>query len=413
MSDNTKTTLDTAFKYKVAPKISQLVPRAAILQSLSQLSNVELEGRKMLWPIQTSDEHGVTYGDGTVFAYNDSVAANFDEAEIESNPVVLRHRLSLAAANRMVRGKESSFLNRMGLKAQVLKQSLMKRAEVAMLYGQTGLGTLASDPGAPSGSQVTITFTAATWAPGIWSGSKGAPLDAYNGTTKINTNADIVVVSVDPANRQVVVSGNDTDLTNLTTGHDIYFKGSGGASSTDMAGIDKIITNTGTLFGVDASTESLWAGNSYAVGGNLTFSKVMEGLSDSVGYGGLEENSYLLISPLTWAKLNSDAAALRAIDSSYSSKKMSNGFEGIEYHGQFGTLTVISHPYVKQGEGFAFPESKIRRIGTTDVDFIERPDGYFEVLEGSAGYQLLAQYEFSVFIDCPAQATKFTGITNS
>ena len=39
----------------------------------------------------------------------------------------------------------------------------------------------------------TITFSDATWAPGIWTAWKGAPLDAYSSAdAKRNANADII-----------------------------------------------------------------------------------------------------------------------------------------------------------------------------------------------------------------------------
>lgn len=409
MSDLTKAALEEAFKYKLAPRLERLIPGWAILQQLTpKLSEVEKEGRKYLYPVQLTDEQGVTYGDGTVFAYNDAVAADFDEAEVESNPVVLRTRLSLKAANRM-KDNDTAFLNRVGLRTSVMKKSIMKRAEISMLYGQQGIGTLTTVAG--SGTTRTWTFSDATWAPGIWSGSINAVLDVYNaaGNTQRNSNADVIVTGVDHANKQITVSGNATDLTAIVATDILWFKGS---KTNDMVGIDGIISNTGTLFAIDGSAYDLWSGNSYAVGGQITFTKVMEGLATAVSKGGLDEGACILVPTKRWEKLNSDQAALRDYDSSYKATKAETGFEKITYHGQFGMLDVVAHPYVKEGEAFAFPKSKIRRIGATDTTFLDRNGDYFEVLESAAGYQIVAQHDFSVFIDCPAQCVKYTGITD-
>lgn len=407
-STNTKASLDTMFQYKVAKSVNSLMPTCAIVQKMiPKLSEATRTGRKFLWPVALTWENGVTYGDGTAFTYEDDVAAVYDEIELDSNPIVLKSRVALAAANRMA-NDQTSFISNMSLRSGNMKESLMKRAEIECLYGKKGLGKVASQSG--SGTTRTFVFTDATWAPGIWGGLEGAKFEARNGATKLNTNADVVLVSTDHDAKSITVSGNATDLDAILVTHDIFFKG---AYANGFYGIDAQLTNTGTLFGVDAATYSLWKSNSYAVSGALTMSKVLKGVAKAVAKGGLAEDTVLLVSSITYENMNSDMAALRVLDSSFKVEKGENGVTGITYHGQSGKITVVAHPMLKEGEAFLLPEKGIKRVGAQEISFGMGGNEYFEKLEGSAGYQLLAQFDWCILIEKPARCVKYTGITNA
>ena len=238
---------------------------------------------------------------------------------------------------------------------------------------------------------------------------EGSLLEARNSGTLINTNADVVLSVVDVENKTITVTGNATDLGNVAGTHDIFFKGS---YANSMNGIYKQLQNTGSLFGIDASVYNLWKANAQAVGGSLTFSQVLEGAAKAVGKGGLMEDACLVVSAVTFEKLNSDLGALREFDSSYSGEKLEIGTQNIVYRYQGGKLEVVSHPINKEGEAALFPKKGIKRIGTTDITFGFGDGLYFEKLEGSAGYQVLCQYDFVILISQPAKCVYYSGITN-
>jgi hypothetical protein len=414
-STNTKTALDTMFKYKVAKNVNNLVPSHSIVQKMiPKLSEAERTGRKFLCPVALTLENGVTYGDGTAFSYKDDVAAVYDEIELDSNPIVLKSRVSLAAANRMA-NKESSFITHMSLRSGNMKESLMKRYEIECLYGKTGLGIIETTTA--DGDNEVIVFTAATWAPGIWGGMEGSLLEARDPTnllagtaTKQNSNEDYELVSVDVDNRSITITGHATDRGDLAANDVLFFAG---AYANSFHGIDFQMRNTGTLFGISAATYNLWKANSYAVNGQLTMSKVLKGVAKAVGKGGLAEDTTLLVSALTYEGLNSDMAALREFDSSYGSEKGENGFQAITYNAQSGKIKIVAHPFVKEGEAFLVPEKGIKRVGASEIQFGFGDGEYFEKLEGSAGYQLLAQGDWCILIEKPARCVKYTGITNA
>lgn len=408
-STNTKTSLDEMFKYKVAKKVNNLVPSSAIVQKLvPKLSKANKTGRKFLWPVALTLENGVTYGDQTAFSYEDDVAGVYDEIELDSNPCVLKSRVALGAANRMA-NDETTFITHMSLRSGNMKESLMKRAEISCLYGKTGLASVSSITSGGT-TEETITITDASWAPGIWGGMEDSLLEIRNGASKVNSNADVVLKSVDWENKKITVTGNSTDLGNIANGHDVFFKGS---YANDFHGIDSQLTNTGTLFGIDASTYQLWKANSLTVSGALTMAKILKGVAKAVGKGGLAEDSVLLVSATTYENLNSDISALRMYDGSYKKEKGRNGVSGICYEAQSGEVKIIAHPMVKEGEAFLTPKRGMRRVGATEISFGFGDGEYFEKLEGSAGYQLLAQYDWALLIEKPAKCVKYTSITNA
>lgn len=409
---NTKASLETAFKYVQDNKLNDLKPNSSIVYDLAPMKDSDSVGRKYLAPVVLSFELGFTFGDGTAFTYNDDVAGVYEEIEVDPNPVVLKSRLSIEAADRMAKDAKT-VLNHVALRAGQMKTSLMKMAEIEMLHGRKGVGILASNPATPTATTATVILTAATWAPGIWSGMEGAKLESRNsGGTLINTNADIVLVSVDFANKTLNVSGIAADMTALDTDQILYFKG---AYAAGQYGIKYQLSYSGSVFGIDNSAYALWKAQSHSVSGALTMKQILDGRAKAVGRGGLDEDCILLISVATFENLNVDLAALRELDSSYSSSKAENGAKGIAYHGQGGSIRIVAHPMLMEGDAFLFPEKGLKKIGSTDITF-KTIDGSEEAwlhLQDVHAYQLTGRFSFQVLISQPAKCVYFSGIVNS
>jgi hypothetical protein len=304
-----------------------------------------------------------------------------------------------------------------------MKASASKRVEIELIYGASvsGLGLISATSG--SGTSRVYTISGPTWAPGIWAGMENAQLDAYynTGTTgvQLNTNAAIVITAVSVANKTISVSGNSTDLTALDaqvgstvgTNATFYFYG---AYGNEMSGLDVILSNTGSLFNISASTYNLWQANSYPCGSaQLTMGKVLSGLALAVGRG-LMEDVALFVAPDSFANLVADLSAQRRYDGSYKSKKAENGFETIEFYGQNGMIELIPHAMFKSGDAMAIPLDLIQRVGSTDVSFRgEMVGGEMEYLfqnTSTNGWTCRAYTDQAIFIEVPAQCVKFTGI---
>ncbi len=409
---STLTSLNSVFKYVHDKKLRDLKPNSSIVYELAPFDEENAVGREYRAPVVLSYELGFTFGDGSAFAYNDDVAGVYEEIEVNPNPVVLKSRLSIEAADRMKRS-EKSLLNHVALRAGQMKMSLLKMAEIEMLHGRSGVGVISGNPATPTATTATVILTAATWAPGIWGGMEGCKLEVRNsGGTKINANADVVLVSVDFANKTLNVSGNATDMTDLADGHILYFVG---AYTNGQYGIKYQLDTSGTVFGINNSTYALFKAQEKAVSGALTMKQVLDGRALAVARAGLDSDAVLLCSTAAFENLNVDLGALAAIDQRYSSSKQEAGTQGIVYHGQGGKIKIMPHPMVMEGDAFLIPEKGLKKIGSTDITFkdIDGSDEAWKHLEGYHAYQLTCRYSFQVLISEPAKCVYFSAITNS
>lgn len=324
--------------------------------------------------------------------------------------------MSYEAAARASNDKKA-FVRATSLLVKNMYNSSAKRLEVACLYGDSGLGQAVSQTGT-SATQRVVQLSDATWASGIWAGSEDTEINFYNGASLVSSGADavFVIAAVDLINKRLTVTGSSTGITALVSAIaaplDIFYKG---AKGKEMAGLNRIVTNAGSLFGIDAAQFALWKGNTFNANGELSLKKILQAVSKAVERG-LDEDVVCMVSPATWASLSSSQAALRSYDQSYSSKHGENGSEKYTFHGQNGKIEIHSSIYVKEGEAFIFPPKRLKRIGAMDLNFKmpgrEQQEDFFIELSNAAGYELRAYTNQALFCDTPARLVKVTGITN-
>jgi hypothetical protein len=399
--------LNALMKYVTPDKFISLVPdNVKLMKMVGDINEAERLGRKFLAPVEAASEGGVTYGDGSAFTYNNTVEGSWPEAQVDCNPTVLNMDISRSAADRLANSK-ASFVSAMSLKMKTMHRELAQRWEIGAFYGKAGLGTIASTVVA---GNATITFAAGQWAPGIWAGRKGHHLDAYNGATKVNTVADLVIASVSFANKTVTVSGNAADLAALAASHKLYFQGS---YVNESAGLEYILTTAGTVFNLDNTAYELWAGTQYNVAGSISMSKILQAAGQAAAQGGLSDDCVVFINSTKWEVLNNDLAALRELDSSFSADKGENGVQGIVYNSQVGKLKIIGSPLIKEGDGFMFSLKNFKRVGVKDISFAggASKEDYFIELPTQYGFRMQGSYENAIYLEKPAAAVKLFGIT--
>jgi len=422
--ENTLTSLNTQFKY-IQDKAQSLLPENAVLMKMiPEITEATKEGRKYLVPAQMSHENGVTYGDGSVFALNSASAAAYDEIEVDAAPVILLTQLSESVANRMANNRQT-FVTESTLRARVMYESLARYLEISMLYGKstTGWGTAYSTSAATAVQTVVIDL--AQWSGGIWSGAVGAVLEAYKNDagsiTKIvdSTNTTCTVTKVVAATRTITMTCASATLAaaidTAKASYPVFFVPKG-AYENDMIGLEKQIVGGAIYFGIDPTVYPLWQGQTYACGSaSLTMAKVLAGSALATSVGGLNTDSVLMVSAVTYQNLNADQAALRSYDGSYGASDAETGTDGITYHGPGGKIKVIVNNIVKEGEAYLVPPKYLSRVGAKELSF-QRPgktDEFFQEIPGYAGYSLRAGAEFAVLLSRPAMAVKFTAIVNS
>lgn len=398
-------TLNGLFKEAYADKLENLIPEGLKLYKMIEfLSKEKQPGNLYHQPVILGHEHGVTFAssDDDAFNLNAPVAGQIKDAQVRGNPVVLRSVLGYTAASRAAQGGAKAFMDATKFLVANMLRSITKKLEIELLYGQMGYGTVAS----VSGSVITI--TTAEWAPGIWAGAENMPIEIRDvaGTT-VRGNATIT--SVDLSARTVTV-----DLLPVGTAATdvIWHKG---AYGNEFAGVHKILTNSGTLFNISASTYSLWAGNSYSAGSAaLSLAKIERAIALAVAKG-LDSDVMVIVNPKTWADLLVEQAALRKFDSSYSPSEVDNGGKSIKFYGQNGMITIEPSIYCKEGYAYILCMQEFNRVGSTDVTF-KRPGmegNFFRELENSAGVELRCFSDMALFCAAPGKNVIITAITNT
>ena len=401
--ENTASTLSALLKEVYADSLTSLIPEGVRLLKEVKFSAGDKElGDKYVQPVCLTHEHGFTCDSGA-FALNAAINASYAEAQVEGKNLVLRTVVSYDAAAKASSSKKA-FMKWSEQVVGNMTSSFTKRLEVLHFYGGTSLGVVSSIAAS------VITITTATFASGIWAGSEGAVLSSYTALTGGTTHdTSLTIVSVDPANRQITVSGDSTTAANDY----LFYKGFRG---TEMNGIDKLVTNTGNLYNISATTYNLWAGNSYSAGsGALTFGKIQSAIALAVAKG-LDEKVSVFVSIPTWANLNTDISALRKLDNSYKTSKAENGSESISFYGANGEIEIVPSIYVKEGEAFCVPLARLKRIGSSDVT-MRMPGMSDEQLvlqrDGYAAYEMRLFYDGNLFAERPGFLTKITNIVNS
>lgn len=397
---NTVATLDGLYKKVYGPKGPiDLIPDNSIIQELVPFEKAERIGHSFNVPVVLSSEQGFAYGlaDETV-TLNDAVAATLKEVQVKGSQLIGQASINYDAAARST-ASEAAFMSGAHLVVKNLMQGASKRLEASLLYGSKGIATV------DSLSFQDIVLTAASFADGLWMGMENAIIDVYqaNGTVR---QAGLVVSAINPDTYTITVVGTTTGIASTDV---VYYKGSFGK---ECAGIDAIVTNTTSLFGVDASAFSLWKGSSFAVGGALTMAKVLSAVSKAVSKGGLNDECVVLVHPSSWNNLNANEAALRR----YSDEKAAkNGFGEITYHGTNGAIRVISHPMVKRGEAFVLPVKEMKRIGAQDISSQTpgKPQEIFLHSTTLSAYTLRVYSNQAIVCMKPAAMVKLTGITPS
>ena len=408
----TVSTLNGLFKEVYGDDVKQLIPTSNQLQQLIPLkAGAKRLGNLYHQPVVLAWPGGFTMAAASsgAFSLNSAVASTMKDASLAGAQIVLREYMDYEAAARAASGV-NAFVDATKLMFEMMQKSARKRIEAELLYGQVGLGVVQSSSSATS--PTVITFTAASWAPGLWSGIEGSEYDIYNGASQVNTNAALVVSSVDIDARQVTFTGNNTDIAAIAAGNDLYFRG---AYGNEAAGVHKILTNTGSLFGIDAGNYNLWKATSYSAGSAaLTFNKVKAAVGKAVGRG-LDEDVILLVNPKGWDDMMTDLAALRRFVEREGGGSYEIGSEKIVFYSQAGKIEIRPHIMVKEGFAYGLVKSNWLRVGASDLTF--QTPGYggqiFTQLQSYAGFDVRCYYNGALLCEMPARNFIITGIVNT
>jgi len=419
--------LDGLYKQLYPADVMNAVPNAAAIYKDVAFVSKELQaGGYFIQPVVLSQEQGWSYFAADATAAGSTLTGAVDmtmkPAQVMGSQLAGQSAITVEAAKRAVSKGPSAFDDAVGLQMRVMRESGVKRLEMNFLYGQTPVAVAATSANSNSTTTV-VTIQLASWAAGFWAGMKNAKFDLYQqGTygsqTKINTNAALVISSVNSTTRAVIITGNSTDITAV----DSYIAANNnkaefffyGAYNVEAAGLKRQLTNTGSLFNINATTYDMWQGNSYALSTPfaLTFAQLQKGIAVGVNRG-LDEEVDVFISPDSWANLMTDQAALRQYTSGGPS--FENGATKLKFQSQNGIVNIRPHIFVKQGDAFAVPMKLLKRYGASDLTFdMPGTDGgkIFIQNPSNLSFEYRCYSHQTIFLNTPSKGVYFSGIVN-
>lgn len=404
--------LNGHFKELYADKIRDLIPDGVKLYNMVPFQESKKLGNAYNQPVTLGLEHGFTYGgsEGAAFDLLKAIASTHENASIKGHEMVLRSYLSVGAVSRSM-SSQAAFVQESKLIVQNMLKSFARRLEVQLMYGKVGLGVIKSN------TTSSCVIEAHEWAAGIWAGAEKMEVeivdvaDVDNSVISGAAPVSGTVSSVDSATKTInfssaIFAGVDSDA-----GRVILYSG---ARSKEFAGIHKIISNTGSLFGINAGQYSLFRGNEVEVGTDfaggeavLSFDKLEESVAVAMEKGLVDEDVLVICNPKSWKNLLTEQAGKRMYDSSHSTEKAVNGSKNIEFYGQNGKIEITSSIFCKEGYAYVLPVKEFMRIGSSDITF-DQPgfEGKFlKLLEHANAYELRAYTDQALFCPAPGLCT--------
>ena len=403
--NNTVGNLNGLFKEVYADKLKELIPDGVKLLNMIPFVSKEKQGGNLYHqPVVLGLEHGITFASSDEDAFNlqSAIAGKIRDAQVRGNPLVLRSILGYAAASRAQGGK-NAFMDATKYLVSNMLRSMAKKLEIEMLYGQMGYAAIDSAVGA------VLTITTAEWAPGIWAGAEGMPIEIRDAAGAV-TKGEYTVKSVDMDARTVTLTAVPVGVVATDI---IWHKG---AFGNEFAGIHKILTiASGQLFNINVAEFNLFRGNSFdALSGALSFTKLNQATARAVEKG-LDGKLLALVNPRGWANMLNDQAALRKFDQSYKEEVAENGSRSLKFFSQNGEIEIHPSIYVKEGYAYLLAMDEWMRVGSTEMTF-KRPgnnEEYVRDLENSAGYEMRLYTDQAAFCSAPGRNVVIINIVNS
>lgn len=421
---------------RVYGDLQNLLPEDFPLAKSIPFSQKQKVGEKYIEAVALTAETGITLGGSSMVAFelNPAVAGAVQQAEVIPYSSVLSSLVPWGVMSRSAGGGDKAFFD---ATKYVVKNNLRSHGrfmEIFRLYGQAAslLGYVSYYSGTYRGSALVngtgtvngiaftngvntstkqILFGQGSNAAGIWVGMEGVIVQQV-ATATSTVVAEGKMVAYDPEYGILTLDVTPVAATSLTS-HAIGFKGQ--AEVKEFVGAQKILSTTGTLFGISTSAYSLWKGTTFdCLGQKFSLRKLQDGTAAAVNRGALDGDVEVHVNPRTWATLITTESGLRVYDKSYTPAEAENGFESITFYTQSGKAVVKANPRVKEGDAFAFHLEDWSRSGSAEVSF-QVPGIDKEVIypvENMAAYAFRSYSDQYMFCHAPAKSIYFYNIND-
>jgi len=423
MAATNSTNLQGDFKEAYASEIENLIPQCAFVQQeVPFISREKRTGNLFHLPVILTSSQGFTYGavSSGALTLNDSISMNTRDAQIQGIQLCLQNQISFES---VAKSKQNSFKSATKLVIDDSVESMRKRLELMFIYGgsTTGLGTITQNSDVNvSATETTIIVDEGQWSAGIWSGLENSKFNFYEGaSTLVSSGADAVftLASVDPDTRTLTITGTATGISALEARVTAvatvrpYFQGAFGV---EASGIQAILSNTGTLFNIDAATYSLWRANLLPITGSLNYGRIQQAVAKCT-VRGLDEDVVVLVNPMVYIDVSNQITALRRFTNAEDNKTGKMGAsDSLTFYGPQGAMVkVVPHLFVKQGDAFVLPMKRVLRIGALDMSFSllgnTSEENFLYPIPGTSAYFFYLYSLQALIIMTPARCAYISG----
>jgi hypothetical protein len=387
--------------------VPELVPDFAVIQKDIKFSQKDILGDYFEQAVRLSLPSGFTraLGDGTAgaFTLNGATGGTQKKAKVYGYQLTLQDQIAYEDLVKASKGGAQSYKKSTAMFWEGMQLSMRKMIEINSLYGNVGIGKVQTyTSGTPS-----ITISVSDWAPQIWAGLEGISIEVMNGTTSTVRDNPVTVVSVDIDTRIVTLSGT---VSGAAASDIVYFRGGYGK---EAPGLFKILSNTTSLFNIDAAVYTNWKAANHAVNAAFSFQALKKGLGKGVAKGLMYPiNVYTSLG--AFDDLVGDIQQLRTTDKN-DVKKIEMGQDEVVYKYAGVAATVKPHPMVKEGHALGVVPQFAKRIGAADVAFGMPNDPEERIwfdLETKAGKEGRMYTHQGIVSEMPAVNVYWSAITN-
>lgn len=401
----TLTTLNGNFKYIYGDEVLNVKPEDILLLEDIPFDEKHRLGRQFLVPVPLVMPQSFTMASSqNTMNLNVSVAGTWKEAQVDGYQSIVRDQMNYVTAER-AKSSTAAFKNETQIMVEYIRTSHLMKLETLMLYGQSGLGAVSAV------AADTLTIGLPTWGPGIWTGSETMRVQIVSAGGIIKKTATITAVSLE--NHSITLSPGEG--VGIVATDVVYFENNFG---NEFAGIHRILTNTGTIFGIDAAQYNMWKATTYSAGNaSLTFEKIIKAAALARPKGARGKIK-LYVNPGGFADLeNTIESGVRHVDSSYNPKVIERGMQNLKFYSPSGIIEVQVHDIVWEGYAYGLiQDGSWSRIGSCDTTFnVPGTNGqeYYIHLPQQAAYELRSFADFAPFSQRVGGNFVITNIVNT
>jgi hypothetical protein len=378
-------------------------------------------GENYNFPVKLSHEHGFTPNvDNSAFALNaarDSVTKN---AQLTGATIMIRGTLPYDTTSALMHGAEnggpngSSFFEPVDQKVAGLMEAGEFYREAQLLYGPGTASAAAANIGVINANVsaadldpgCTVNITAASWMPGFWNNMQNALVDIYQSDGSTLRESSVVIGDITESTNRLALSKTSSTAT-PAAGDVIVLRD---ARTKSCYGLQAILENAGSLFGISAATYPQWRAVSKNVGGQLTRAVIL-GLAARLYANGLRDGGKLFVSGASFADLSEEAAELMRFNDN---RVKEQGDNNLLYKTPAGTFEVAVHSYIKNGISMFFSRDNGRRVGNTDLTFNLPGTNkwFYNELPDNAGGQFRIYSNQAPVLERPYHCAILSGVTS-